>query len=61
MRAFDEHVGVAMPLPEDNINTDVIIPSREMRSVSKSGLADGLLPPGATLIPILGRKIQALR
>ena len=45
MRAFDEHVGVAMPLPEDNINTDVIIPSREMRSVSKSGLADGLFAP----------------
>ena len=31
-----------MPLPGDNIDTDIIIPSREMRSVSKSGLADGL-------------------
>ncbi len=32
----------AVPLPGDNIDTDIIIPSREMRSVSKSGLADGL-------------------
>ena len=51
MRAFDEHVGVAMPLPEDNINTDIIIPSREMRSVSKSGLADGLFAPWRYLDP----------
>ena len=51
MRAFDEHVGVAIPLPEDNINTDVIIPSREMRSVSKSGLADGLFAPWRYLDP----------
>jgi len=51
VRAFDEHVGVAMPLPEDNINTDVIIPSREMRSVSKSGLADGLFAPWRYLDP----------
>ena len=51
MRAFDKHVGVAMPLPEDNINTDVIIPSREMRTVSKSGLADGLFAPWRYLDP----------
>ena len=51
MKAFDEHVGVAMPLPEDNINTDVIIPSREMRTVSKSGLADGLFAPWRYLDP----------
>ena len=51
MRAFDQHVGVAMPLPEDNINTDVIIPSREMRTVSKSGLADGLFAPWRYLDP----------
>lgn len=35
-------VSRAVPLPGDNIDTDIIIPSREMRSVSKSGLADGL-------------------
>ena len=51
MKVFNEHVGVAMPLPEDNINTDVIIPSREMRTVSKSGLADGLFAPWRYLDP----------
>lgn len=33
---------VAMPLIRDNIDTDAIIPSREMKSVGKTGLADGL-------------------
>ena len=33
---------IAMPLIRDNIDTDAIIPSREMRSVGKTGLADGL-------------------
>ncbi|WP_157219078.1 3-isopropylmalate dehydratase small subunit [Flavisphingomonas formosensis] len=32
----------ALPLVRDNIDTDAIIPSREMKSVSKKGLADGL-------------------
>ncbi len=32
----------AVPIAGDNIDTDIIIPSREMRSVTKSGLADGL-------------------
>ncbi|KQM22194.1 3-isopropylmalate dehydratase small subunit [Novosphingobium sp. Leaf2] len=32
----------AVPLMRDNIDTDAIIPSREMKSVSKTGLADGL-------------------
>ena len=51
MRAFSEHIGVAMPLSEDNVNTDIIIPSREMRTVSKSGLADGLFAPWRYLDP----------
>lgn len=42
MKAFTQHRGVALPLMTDNINTDVIIPSREMKRVSKAGLADGL-------------------
>jgi len=42
MRAFTQHRGVALPLMTENINTDVIIPSREMQRVSKAGLADGL-------------------
>jgi 3-isopropylmalate/(R)-2-methylmalate dehydratase small subunit len=33
---------IAAPLPRDNVDTDAIIPSREMKSVSKTGLADGL-------------------
>ena len=42
MRGFTAHTGVALPLMTDNMNTDVIIPSREMKRVSKAGLADGL-------------------
>lgn len=34
--------GVAAPLFEANIDTDVIIPSREMKQVSKVGLMNGL-------------------
>lgn len=30
------------PLLRENVDTDAIIPSREMRTVSKTGLADGL-------------------
>jgi 3-isopropylmalate/(R)-2-methylmalate dehydratase small subunit len=42
MRSFTTHQGVAAPLIRPNIDTDAIIPSREMKGVSKSGLADGL-------------------
>lgn len=34
--------GVAAPLIRANVDTDQIIPSREMKSVGKTGLADGL-------------------
>jgi len=33
---------IAAPLIRDNVDTDAIIPSREMKSVAKTGLADGL-------------------
>jgi len=33
---------LAVPLLRDNIDTDAIIPSREIKSVGKTGLADGL-------------------
>lgn len=33
---------VPAPLLRDNVDTDAIIPSREIRSVGKTGLADGL-------------------
>lgn len=32
----------AVPLIRDNVDTDAIIPSREMKTVSKTGLSDGL-------------------
>jgi len=42
MNPLRRHKGVAVPLLRDNIDTDAIIPSREMRRVSKEGLAEGL-------------------
>ncbi len=41
-RPFGLHVGVIVPLMGDNVDTDQIIPSREIKSVSRDGLADGL-------------------
>ncbi len=45
MDKFVHHTGIAAPLIRNNIDTDTIIPSREMKSVSKTGLADGLFAP----------------
>ncbi|MEM6267369.1 MAG: 3-isopropylmalate dehydratase small subunit [Pseudomonadota bacterium] len=46
MSAFPERLtGKAAPLLIDNIDTDTIIPSREMRSTGRTGLADGLFAP----------------
>ena len=42
MEPFTRLTAVAARLIRDNIDTDAIIPSREMRSVGKTGLADGL-------------------
>ena len=42
MDKFTVHRGVAAPLLRINIDTDAIIPSREMKRVSKSGLGAGL-------------------
>ncbi|HKZ74140.1 MAG TPA: 3-isopropylmalate dehydratase small subunit [Steroidobacteraceae bacterium] len=42
MEPFTQLEAVAAPLLRANIDTDAIIPSREMKSVSKTGLADGL-------------------
>ena len=36
------HTGVVAVLMRDNIDTDQIIPSREMKTVSRSGLGQGL-------------------
>ena len=42
MEKFISHTGIAAPLLRDNIDTDAIIPSREMKTVSKMGLGVGL-------------------
>lgn len=42
MKAFNTLTSIAVPLIRENIDTDQIIPSREMKSVSKTGLAEGL-------------------
>lgn len=42
MKPIDVHRGVAAPMRQPNIDTDAIIPSREMKRVSKLGLGDGM-------------------
>ena len=42
MEPFVTHSGIAAPLLHINIDTDAIIPSREMKRVSKEGLGEGL-------------------
>jgi 3-isopropylmalate/(R)-2-methylmalate dehydratase small subunit len=39
---LESHAGIAGALMIDNVDTDQIIPSREMRAVSRNGLANGL-------------------
>ncbi|MBH1963066.1 MAG: 3-isopropylmalate dehydratase small subunit [Comamonadaceae bacterium] len=42
MKPFDRHTGVAAALLKPSIDTDAIIPSREIKTVGKDGLAEGL-------------------
>ena len=56
MRAFVKHQGIAAPLTEAgvlrrNIDTDAIIPSREMKQVSKTSLVQGLFANWRYLSP----------
>lgn len=55
MTPFTTLTSIALPLLRDNVDTDAIIPSREMRSVSKQGLADGLFA-GWRYVTIDGRE-----
>lgn len=55
MEPFTTLTAVAVPLLRDNIDTDAIIPSREMRSVSGDGLAEGLFA-GWRYLAIGGRE-----
>lgn len=41
-RPFGIHRGTIAPLPVDNVDTDQIIPSREMKTVGRTGLSGGL-------------------
>ena len=45
MIPFTTLTSIAVPLIRDNIDTDTIIPSREIKSTGKAGLADGLFAP----------------
>lgn len=42
MEKFESVTAVAVPILRANVDTDAIIPSREMKSASKTGLAEGL-------------------
>ena len=45
MTRFTTLTSIVAPLIRDNIDTDIIIPSREMKSTGKTGLAAGLFAP----------------
>ena len=46
MTAFPQPLtGIAAAIMTNNVDTDTIIPSREMRSTGRTGLADGMFAP----------------
>lgn len=46
MSAFPQpFTALAAPLIRDNVDTDMIIPSREMRTTGRDGLAEGMFAP----------------
>ncbi|GAM06743.1 3-isopropylmalate dehydratase small subunit [Novosphingobium sp. MBES04] len=45
MTPFTTLTSVAVPVLRDNVDTDAIIPSREMKSTGRTGLAEGLFAP----------------
>jgi 3-isopropylmalate/(R)-2-methylmalate dehydratase small subunit len=45
MTPFTSVTGVAAPLPLANVDTDKIIPSRFLKTISRTGLAKGLFDP----------------
>lgn len=51
MTPFNTLTAIAAPLLRDNVDTDAIIPSREMKSTGKTGLSDGLFAPWRYLSP----------
>jgi 3-isopropylmalate/(R)-2-methylmalate dehydratase small subunit len=51
MEKFTTLTAIAAPLLRINVDTDAIIPSREMKKVAKTGLADGLFAGWRYLAP----------
>lgn len=51
MQKFQVHQGVAAPLMRNNVDTDAIIPSREMKRVSRTGLGEGLFAAWRYTLP----------
>lgn len=51
MEKFTRLTAIAAPLLRINVDTDAIIPSREMKRVSKDGLAEGLFAGWRYLAP----------
>lgn len=51
MEKFTSLTAIAAPLLRINVDTDAIIPSREMKRVSKDGLAEGLFAGWRYLAP----------
>ena len=45
MMAFNTLTSIAVPLIRDNVDTDTIIPSREITSTGRTGLSAGLFAP----------------
>ncbi len=45
MTPFTTLTSTAVPILRENVDTDAIIPSREMRTTGRTGLADGLFAP----------------
>jgi 3-isopropylmalate/(R)-2-methylmalate dehydratase small subunit len=45
MTPFTTLTSIAVPLIRDNIDTDIIIPSREIKSTGKTGFKDSLFAP----------------
>lgn len=45
MTPFTTLTSIAVPVLRDNIDTDTVIPSREMKTTGRTGLADGLFAP----------------
>lgn len=45
MTPFTTLSSIVAPLLRDNVDTDTIIPSREMKTTGRTGLADGLFAP----------------